>query len=148
MQNKTFLQFLFPSVIKHWNNLDLDTKSSETLPIFKNKLFKKIRPKKKEYFGIEDKDGTRLITLLRLGLGPLKKHKFTHNFLDTNDPMCISGDGVEDTEHFMLLCSSYTVARTTLIRKVYDISKNNFNLLSKKKSCQFFSMVMSLYQMT
>ena len=132
-RTKRFLVSFFPSTIKLWNNLDLETKKSKSLPIFKKSLLKKIRPKKKDYFGIDDKDGTRLITLLRLGLSPLKKHKFDHNFKDTVSPVCLTGDGIENTEHFLLLCSSYAIARTNLLQRVSSLSNMNINVLPRKR---------------
>ena len=62
---------------------------------------------RKEYFGINDKEVTRYITLLRMCLSQIKRHKFDHNFQDTIDPICPSGDGIEDTEHFLLHCTIY-----------------------------------------
>ena len=83
--------------------------------IFKNKLIKRISPKRKEYYGINDKKGTRYITLLRMSLKPLKRQKFDHNFQDTIDPICHSGDGIEDTEHFLLHCTMFQHERDALI---------------------------------
>ena len=49
-------------------------------------------------------------TMVTLFLGILKKH----NFRDTINPMCISNDGIEDTEHFLLLCPSFDTQRRDL----------------------------------
>ena len=57
-----FSQSFFPSAIKYWNALEDDIKSATNINIFKNLLLKKIRPQRKEYFGILDKKGTRFIT--------------------------------------------------------------------------------------
>ena len=72
-----FSSSFFPSAIRHWNALDQDTKSAKNVNIFKNKLFKRTRPTRKVYFGILDKNGTRLITLLRMGLSPLTSTNLT-----------------------------------------------------------------------
>ena len=41
----------------------------------------------------------------------LNFHKFKHDFRDIINPMCISNDGIEDTEHFLLLCLSFDIER-------------------------------------
>ena len=130
--NKFGLSF-FPSTIKHWNSLDSKIKDSPNLKIFKKELIKRIRPKRKEYFGIDDKVGTRYITLLRMGLSPLKRHKFDYNFQDTFDPVCISGDGIEDTEHFLLHCTMFDQERADLTHKLSGITDGVFYTFPNKK---------------
>ena len=53
--------------------------------------------------------GLAYLTQLRVGLSlsQLSFHNFKHNFRDTINPMCPTNDGIEDTEHFLLLCSSF-----------------------------------------
>ena len=46
------------------------------------------------------------LSQLRVGLSKLNFHKFKHNFRDRINPMCPSNDGIEDTEHCLLLCAS------------------------------------------
>ena len=46
-------------------------------------------------------------TELRVGLSKLNFHKFKHNFGDTVNPICPLNDGIEDAEHFLLLCLSF-----------------------------------------
>ena len=41
---------------------------------------------------------------LRVGLSKLSFHKFQYNFTDTLNPLCPTNDGVEDSEHYFLLC--------------------------------------------
>ena len=61
----------------------------------------------KPIFGIHDPIGLSHLTQLRVGLSKLNLHKFQHNFRDTLDPMCPSNEGIEDTEHFLLLGHSF-----------------------------------------
>ena len=136
-RTKKFSLTFFPSVIKYWNALDQRTKQCEKLHSFKNVLLKKIRPKRKEYFGILDKDGSRCITLLRMSLSPLKKHKFDHNFTDTPDIICPFGDGIDDTEHFLLLCKSFRDIRATLMQNVSNIMNVNFDLFPNKRKIEY-----------
>ena len=55
---------------------------------------------------------------MRVGLSPLRCHKNTHGFLDTPFANCICNRGVEDTNHFLLVCSLYTRQRLTLVTRV------------------------------
>ena len=48
-----------------------------------------------------------LITRLRLGLSHLREHEFKHGFQDTFNPLCICGNDVESTEHFLLHCPQF-----------------------------------------
>ena len=98
--SKPYKQSFFPSTILDWNNLEKDIKEANSKQIFKNRLLNKIRPKKSSYFGIRDNDKVRYLTMLRVGLSPLREHKFRHGFLDTSDPLCIVCKKKEDTEHF------------------------------------------------
>ena len=57
----------------------------------------------------------------RVGLSKLCFHKFKHNFKDSINPMCPSNDGIETTEHFLLLCPSFEVERRNLIAGVFEL---------------------------
>ena len=69
---------------------------------------------------MNDHSGVCRLTQLRLGLSPLREHRFRHNFLDTTDPMCLSNDGIEVSQ-FMLLCQEYTIHRTVLLGTITPI---------------------------
>ena len=47
--------------------------------------------------------------------------KVSHNFRDTIDPMCPTNDGIEDTEHFLLLCPSFDIQRRDLLAGVSEL---------------------------
>ena len=48
-------------------------------------------------------------------------HKFKHNFRDTLNPLCPTNDGVENTEHYFLLCHTYAADRLDLLNSVNAI---------------------------
>ena len=48
-------------------------------------------------------------------------HKFKHNFKDTLNPLCPTNDGIEDTEHFLLLCPSFDVQRCDLLVEISQL---------------------------
>ena len=72
----------------------------------------------KSVFRIRDPAGLSYLTQLRVGLSKLNFHKFKHNFRDTINPICPSNDGIEDTEHFLLLCPSFQESRRDLLADV------------------------------
>ena len=65
--------------------------------------------------------GLSHLTQLRVGLSKLCFHKFKHNFRDSINPMCPSNDGIETTEHFLLLCPAFEVERRNLLTRVFDL---------------------------
>ena len=56
-----------------------------------------------------------------MGLSKLNFHKFKHNFKDIVNPLCSINDGIEETEHFLLLCNSFTEHRHNLLAGVNDV---------------------------
>ena len=80
-----------------------------------------IRPPAKSVFGIHDPIGLSYLTQLRVGLSKLCFHKFKHNFKDSINPMCPTNDGIETTEHFLLLCPSFEVERRNLLVRVFQL---------------------------
>ena len=118
MQYRKVQKKIFPDVIKIWNNTDQNFKNSENLISFKKQLNALIRPNKKATFRIFDPTGLKYLFQLRVGLSPLKCHKFKYNFLDTPHDICECGSAREDLKHFLFHCSLYTQLRVTLINSV------------------------------
>ena len=54
-------------------------------------------------------------------LSKLIFHKFKHSLIDTVNPMCPVSDGVEDMEHFLLLCISLIEQIYCLLAGVKDV---------------------------
>ena len=84
-------------------------------------MLNKIRPKKASYFGLRDNDKIRHLTTLRLELSPLNAHKHSYNFPDTPEPFCIVCESIEDTMHYLLLCKSFRLQRSSLMQNVSTI---------------------------
>ena len=60
-------------------------------------------------------------------------NKKRHNFLDTPSDNCPCNHGIEDVNHFLFFCHTYTTHRTTLSTRVLEIlSKYNLNHLDKQ----------------
>ena len=73
------------------------------------------------------------MTQLRVGLNPLRKYKYDHNFADTNDELCKCGDGVEDLLHYFLDCLPFSSIRNTLLDRVSVLIGNSILIFKRKK---------------
>ena len=117
-RTEKFQSSFYPNCTSEWNKLDPEIRLAPSLAVFKTKLLSKIRPPAKPVFGIHDPTGLSYLSQIRVGLSRLNFHKFKHNFRDTVNPMCPTNDGIEDTEHFLLLCPSFDVQRRHLLAGV------------------------------
>jgi hypothetical protein len=75
---------------------------------------------KRNIFNIHNPNGIRWIFQLRVGLSPLKSHKYHHNFQDTPDDECVCRYA-ETTQHFLLKCPFYNVQRLNVFQTVNPI---------------------------
>ena len=122
MQARTekFKASFYPNCLSEWEKFDPEIKQSCSVSAFKKQLSAISRPPKK-LGNIHDPKGLSILTLLRLGLTKLNFHKFKHNFSDTLNPLCPVKDGIEDMEHFLLLCHAYDTDRRDLLDNVSAI---------------------------
>jgi hypothetical protein len=111
----------YPNCISEWNKLDPEIRLAPSVAVFKTKLLSIIRPPAKSVFGIHDPIGLSYLSQIRVGLSKLNIHKFKHNFRDTVNPMCPTNDGIEDTEHFLLLCPSFDIQRRDLLAGLSEL---------------------------
>merc|ERR1712074_80575 len=123
--------------IRSWNSIIFQSMPSFTvLKAHLNKLF---RPNCKSIFGIHNRDGVRKIFQLRVGLSPLRSHKFRHKFKDTPADTCSCGLEAEDTKHFIFSCPLYTRPRATLAASVLTIlTHSSLNHLAKSVSLYLY----------
>ena len=124
-RTEKFKASFYPHCLLEWNKLDPEIRTSPTVGIFKKKLYAQIRPPANSVYGIHDPKGVAYLTQLRVGLSKLNFHKFRHNFRDTMNPMCPINDGIEDTEHFLLLCDSFKEHRCNLLTDVNVVLQNS-----------------------
>ena len=82
-----FNNSFFPASVRSWNNMSDDNRNSNNLDVFKKNILGFFKPKRKEMYGLLD---IYLLTLLRVELNQLRYYKFVHNFVDTDDAMCIA----------------------------------------------------------
>ena len=101
----------FPSVVKMWNSLPIETRKSESLQEFKSKLNKN-RPKKNDLYYVGNRKENILLAQLRTGCSSLKADLFKIGVVTT--PVCDCGTGNEDTYHYFCECPRYLVHRNAL----------------------------------
>ena len=68
--------------------------------------------------------GIKLLYQLRVGLSPLKCHKKNHNFVDTPNDWCDCLSAPEDTQHYLLKCTLFSIQRVKLISSVRNLLAN------------------------
>ena len=120
-RTEKFQSSFYPNCISVWNKLDSEIRIAPSVSAFKAKLLSIIRPTAKSLFGIFDPIGLSYLLQIRIGLSKLNFHKFKHNFRDTINPMCSTNDGIEDTEHFVLLCPAFDIQRRDLLTGVSEL---------------------------
>ena len=122
-QNRKFKSSFYPHCLSQWDELDPESRLAPSLAVFKEKLLSIIRPPGRSIFDINDPTGLSYLTQPRVGLSKLNFHKFKHSFRDTTNPMCPTNDGIEDTEHFSVLCPSLAVPRRDLLTGVFALPR-------------------------
>ena len=100
---------------------------------FRNSLLKNGRPTAKPVYNIQNPNGLKLFTRLRVGLSHLNEHKFNHNFQDCINPLCSCSLEVESLSHFFLHCHYFTDIRKTLFHELQLIDGNILNLSDNEK---------------
>ena len=119
----------FPDSVTLWNELGPTLRGVVSLKILKCNLLKFYRPIKKNIFDIHN-PGIKWIFQLRVGLSPLKSHKFKHNFRDTPVNTCQCTRVEETTFHFLLKCPIYEMQRRNLFLIITPIllANNMYNV--------------------
>ena len=120
-----YMTSFFPNAVCAWNIFIGNFEIMPSIVNLNDYINSLIRPNVKSIFGIYDPVGIRFIFQLRLRLSPLRSHKWRHNFIDTTSDICHCKQGVENTDHFLLYCSSYTTQRASLIVSTNEIILTN-----------------------
>ena len=94
---------------------------------FQEKAFKIYTSFWKQCFQMLSSKGIKLLTKLRLGLSPLREHKFKHDFLDSLNSICSCGQNIETSTHFLLHCPNYSIERLTFLNIVSNIHRSSLN---------------------
>ena len=124
-----FQSNFYPNCISEWKKLDPEIRNIPPIVTFKSQLQSIIRPPAKSIFGIYDPIGLSHLSQIRVGLSKLNFHNFKHNFKDAINPVCPTNDGIEETEHFSLLCPLFDNQRQHLLGGISVAVKTIFSNL-------------------
>ena len=107
-----------PSAVREWNNLPLETRSSDSVNTFKRSLDRGATVVPKYYYSGNRKFQI-LHTRLRTNCSSLNNDLFLKNILES--PFCHCGN-VENTEHYFMHCQIYQAQRAELTQTVSQFS--------------------------
>ncbi len=124
---KVYNSFI-PKTIREWNNMD-PYRYAPSLSSFKASYKKGMLRSPNYLHQLELGDANIHHTRLRLGLSHLKAHLFTYNLTDS--PTCGCGLEAESTDHYILRCPVFGVARIAMYHSMIDIL--DFDMLSSLK---------------
>ncbi len=127
---KVYNSFI-PKTIRDWNSLDT-LKNSPSLSAFKAKYKRDLLKTPNPHYLYEHGDANIHHTRLRLGLSNLKSHLFTYNLVQS--PICGCGLESETTEHYILRCPTFGVARIQMYHTLLDIVDHSVLVNLKKDS--------------
>ena len=119
-----FKYSFFPSTVNDWFNLDLNIRNSESISMFKSKLFSFSCPVQTNVYNIFDPKGLTFLTRLGLCLIYLNEHRFRHSFQECLNPFCSCNLEIEDTWHYLSHCHHFSQHRVVLINSVKSICDN------------------------
>ena len=121
-KSSRYMNSLFPDAIASWN---IFIKHLDNIPSFdtlKTHLITFFRPETKSIFRIHDPTGIRYILQLRVSL---RSHKNRQNFIGTPSEIYHCTQGIEDTNHCLFPCFSYSTQRAALATGVNEILQTN-----------------------
>ena len=103
----------FPSTISEWNKLGTSLRNSKIFLTFKKNILQFIRPAVNSAYNCHNPKGIKLVTRLRLGLSPLREHKFKHNFQESLNTLC-NCDDVLNPQTILFSTVDYLPVKDTL----------------------------------
>lgn len=143
-----FERSFIPDTIKHWNNLDTDTRSSNTISTFKRKIsFQgECAPK---FYSSGCRKLNMLHTRLRYRCSSLNADLKRINLIPS--PQCICSYAIEDVEHYLLNCPLFDISRNAFKHKLandlnltelsVDLLLFGSEALSYNENCSLFLLV-------
>ena len=114
-----FKNTFLPKTIIDWNKLNDDTKLSESLESFSNKLNGNLT-KTPIWYYTGDRNASILHARLRMLCSPLNDHLFSYIHVDS--PSCVCGHPRENNKHFLLECPLYLNSRNLMIAELEAIN--------------------------
>ena len=115
-RSQQYFNSFLPSVIRDWNELPEDIKSSRSVKSFKVKLNRSVAVP--YYFLAGNRTGQVHLCRLRTDCSPLNSNLYRKNILPS--PNCSCGE-IEDAHHYFFSCPNYTEQRRLLMNKISSI---------------------------
>ena len=116
-----YMNTFFPYCFTQWQDISINVKLSPSLEKFKYNYIKIMRPPKTKLFGINDRQGLRLLTRLRVDFSDLRQHRYNHHFNCLN-PSCKCLTENETSEHFLTRCPRFSLHRLTLFSNIATVA--------------------------
>ena len=127
-RNDYFKNSFIPYVVREWNKLSTEIRSTTSYQQFRKSLLSFIKPTCSSLFSIHHPVGVKLLVRLRLGFSHLREHKFRQNFHDTLNPLCPCSLEPETTSHYLLHCHNFSSSRLALMNDLNLIEPTNSQL--------------------
>ena len=121
-----FHKSFYPSCIRLWNALDVETRSSPSIEAFRAKLNKNVA-KQNKLFYLGKRQLNILHAQLRLNCSPLKSH--LHKIGAINDATCACNKASEDVYHFFFSCELYKTQRDRLQMEILPVAPFTLNTI-------------------
>ena len=127
----SFESSFFPSTLRLWNQLDLPTRNSASLSIFKRSI-RNTPNKVPSYLLVGERKYNILLTRLRHSCSSLHADLFRVNIIQS--PACDCGNNIENTKHYMFECNLYNEQRNALFLSLTRVPNINLDLLINSSS--------------
>ena len=124
-RTQLYYKSFLPACVREWNELSLDIRNSDSLSSFKQQLDKE-NTKVPRYYSSDNRLLQIHHTRLRTKCSSLNQHLYSKNIIE--DPSCICGS-VKSTRHFLLECTRYNQARTTMTYTLSTFCVPSLNVL-------------------
>ena len=123
--SQLYFKSFLPSVTRDWNGLSEETRNLTSLSSFQRHLnpSRNVSPK---FLFDGKRPGQIYHARLRMRCSSLNARLFSKNIID--NPLCNCG-AFEDTHHFLLSCTRYSILRQELVNKVTPVCHPSLNVL-------------------
>lgn len=121
-----FESSFFPSSLRLWNQLDLQTRNADSLFQFK-KLIRKLPNKVSDALSVGERKYNIILTRIRHNSSSL--HADLHRVNIIASPRCDCGANKEDADHFLFECRLYNAQRNALFLSLNTIPDTSLDVL-------------------
>ena len=131
----SFESSFFPSTLKLWNELDLETRTAPTFLQFKAHI-KSVTNQAKNHITFGDRKLNIILTRIRHRCSSLRGDLSSVNIIPNSN--CDCGAPLESAEHYFFECPLYTEARDRLFQSLNLGTDININFQLLTIGCQHF----------